>query len=154
MEATAENRFHTSNGSHADLVSLLPPGYNLRRTERERGWITYTVRRDSVYVGSLRMIRYEDSHSYWLSRLYVKKAYRHQGIGRALIRLALQEGFPWRVARFIQSVGRNRVGLARLRRFYTRCGALVDESDVISWPAAPAPSGEQAEQAGCLPRPH
>ena len=129
------------------MGTIFPPGFSLRRTEREGGWITYTVRLDGVYVGSLRMIRYEDSRSYWLSRLYVTKAYRHQGIGRALVSLALQEGVPWRVAGFIQPVGRNRVGLARLRRFYTLCGAHIDESDVISWPAASVPTEEPTEQA-------
>lgn len=113
------------------------PGYSLWRSERAGGWITYTVRRDGDYVGSLRLLRYEDSRSYWLSRLYVKKSYRHQSIGRALILYALDQCRPWRVAGFIQSVGRNRVGLARLRRFYTLCGAQIDECDVICWPATP-----------------
>lgn len=114
-----------------------PPGYSLRRSERDGGWITYTVRRDGAYVGSLRLLRYEDCRSYWLSRLYIKKAYRHQGIGRGLILLALDQCRPWRVAGFIQSVGRNRVGLARLRRFYILCGAQIDECDVICWPTTP-----------------
>jgi GNAT superfamily N-acetyltransferase len=125
-----------------------PPGYSLERKERVGGWITYTVRRDGVHVGSLRLLRYADSSSYWLSRLYVKKAYRHQGIGRALILLALEQCRPWSVVGFIQSVGRNRIGLGRLRRFYTLCGAQLDESDVISWPAPPHLSSDGTEQAG------
>jgi len=129
-----------------------PPGYGLERKDRAGGWIAYTVRRDGVHVGPLRLLRYADSRSCWLSRLYVKKAYRHQGIGRALILLALQQCRPWSVSGFIQSVGRNRIGLGRLRRFYTLCGAQLDESDLISWPATPHQSGygtEQAASAGC-----
>jgi GNAT superfamily N-acetyltransferase len=149
MESSAVGQVPSNEHS-----ALLPPGYSLERKEREGGWITYTVRRDGVHVGSLRLLRYEDSRSYWLSRLYVKKAYRHQGIGRALILLALEQCRPWSVAGFIQSVGRNRIGLSRLRRFYTLCGAQIDESDIISWPATIHLSSDGTEQAGTAGCPH
>jgi GNAT superfamily N-acetyltransferase len=145
MEPAAEGQVPAA--SQRDLATALPPGYSLKRKEMEGGWITFTVRRDGGYVGSLRLLRYEDTRSYWLSRLYVGKAFRRLGIGRALIRVALQECRPWSVAGFIQSVGRNRIGIKRLRRFYTLCGAQIDESDVISWPATARLSSDGTEQA-------
>lgn len=103
----------------------------IRRDDKVPGWLFYSVWRGEVKVAFADLESSLDTGVWHLSRIYVERDYRREGIGSRLMQRMVAD-VP-QIYGHIEQIGPVRVSKRALEWFYRKNGAHIRRGVFLSW---------------------